>query len=209
MRFRPISPERLVEELADRVAGSSPPDERVRVAVDGPRGAGELADALVDPLRVRGRAVLRVSAGDFLRAASLRFERGRTDPDARLDGWLDVGALRREVLDPLRPGGSGEVLPALWDAARDRAYRLPRTVLPAGGVLLLDGDLLLGRGLDVDLAVHLHLSPAGLERRLPEEERWTLPAYRRYAREVDPVRTADVVVRMDHPDHPAVRGLDR
>lgn len=204
MRFRPISPDGLVDELAERVA-AKPPDAWVRVAIDGAAGTAELADALVDPLRVRGREVLRVSARDFLRPASLRFERGRHDPDVRYDDWLDVSALRREVLGPLAPCGRGTVLTALWDADADRAYRLPRTPLKPGGVVLLDGELLLGRGLELDVTVHLWLSPAALRRRLPSGQSWALPAFERYEREVAPAETADVVVRMDHPANPALR----
>ena len=64
----------------------------LRVAVDGlpGSGAGELADALVGPLRERGREALRVSAEDFLRPASLRFERGRDDPDAYYEDRYDL-----------------------------------------------------------------------------------------------------------------------
>ncbi|MBB3661325.1 hypothetical protein FB384_000229 [Prauserella sediminis] len=207
MRFRPISFDRLVTELAERI-GSWPADRNPVVAFDGAAGASdpaELADALVDPLRIAGREVLRVSAWDFLRPASLRFERGRHDPDTRYEDWLDVGALRREVLDPLRPGGTGEVLPALWDAEADRAYRLPRATLSRGAVVLVDGELLLGRGLDFDLSVHLWLSPAALNRNTPADGRWALPAYERYEREVSPTDTADVVVRMDRPRNPAVK----
>lgn len=206
MRYRPISPERLVDELADRLAAGTGTGW-TRVAVDGADDASDpaaLADALVDPLRVRGREVLRVSARDFLRPASLRLERGRTDPDVRYEDWLDVGALRREVLAPLRDGGSGSVLPGLWDAERDRALRRPRTTLAPGSVLLLDGELLLGRGLEFDLTVHLWLSPAALRRRLPREAQWALHAYDRYEYEVRPGELADVVVRMDHPANPAV-----
>ncbi|WP_199430182.1 uridine kinase [Qaidamihabitans albus] len=206
-RYRPITWERLVGELADRIA-ATPGEQWARVAVDGTAGAADaagLADALVDPLRVRGRQVLRVSAWDFLRPASLRLERGRHDPDARYDDWLDTGALRREVLDPLAPGGTGVVLPALWDRERDRAHRLARVALPVGAVLLLDGELLLGRGLAFDLTVHLWLSPAALDRRVPEESRWALPAYERYEREATPAETANVVVRADHPASPALR----
>lgn len=205
MRVRPISGEALAEELADRIAGW-PGGAWVRVAVDGAdvAGPGELADRLVAPLRVRGREVLRVSAGDFLRPASLRLEFGRTDPDVFYDEWLDTKALLREVLEPLEPGGSGRVLPALWDSAADRSFRLPYRTLPPGGVLLLDGPLLLGRGLPVELAVHVWLSAGALERRTPEEERWRLPAYARYEREVRPQEVADVVVRADHPDRLAV-----
>ncbi|MCK2217935.1 uridine kinase [Actinomadura sp. ATCC 31491] len=205
MRARPISHDVLVEELTELIA-ARPRDAWVRVAVDGAPAArpGALADDLVAPLRLRGRPVLRVSAADFLRPASLRLEHGRTDPDAFYEDWLDVKALRREVLEPLDPGGSGRVLPALWDSRVDRAYRTPYEELPPGGVVLLDGTLLLGHGLAFDVAVHLWLSPGALARRTPEEERWRLPAYERYEREARPQQAADVVVRADHPDRPAV-----
>ncbi|WP_086848150.1 uridine kinase [Amycolatopsis kentuckyensis] len=201
MRYRPISPAVLAGELTDRIDALTGP--RLAVAVDGAAGAtetAELADALVDPLRLRGRATLRVSARDFLRPASLRFEHGRTNPDARYTDWLDLGALRREVLEPLK--GSGEVLPSLWDAERDRATRAGRVALPEGAVVLLDGELLLGAGLTFDLAVHLWLSPAALRRRVPDA--WAVPAYERYEEEVDPGSLADVVVRVDDPRHPAL-----
>jgi hypothetical protein len=145
-----------------------------------------------------------VSTTDFLRPASLRYEHGRTDPDARYEDWLDTGGLVREVLAPLSPGGSGRALPSLWDAEVDRASRAGYVDLPEGGVLLLDGELLLGRGLPLDLVVHLWLSPGALARRTPPTEHWALPAYRRYAEQVDPQRAADVVVRVDDPRHPAV-----
>ncbi|WP_461011250.1 nucleoside/nucleotide kinase family protein [Streptomyces capparidis] len=206
MRARPISPDLLVERLADRIA-ALPAGPWPRVAVDGAPAArpGDLADALVDPLRLRGRPVLRVRAGDFLRPASLRLEHGREDPDAYYEDWLDEGALRREVLDPLdADGGTGRVLPSLWDPARDRATRAGYVTLPEGGVLLLDGELLLGRWLPLDLTVHLALTPAALARRTPPALRWTLPAFERYEAEASPAASADMVVRADDPRHPAV-----
>lgn len=206
MRFRPISWERLAGELAERVL-SRPGTGWVRIAVDGVLDTAALADAMVDPLRVNGRRPLRVSTKDFLRPASLRFERGRRDPDARYRDWLDEKALRREVLDPLAPGGSGEVLPALWDTERDRATRLDRVALPPGGVLIADGELLLGRGLPFDLTVHLAISATALRRRLPEDQHWALPAFERYERDVRPGEVADLLVRADDPRHPAVAAV--
>ena len=70
--------------------------------------------------------------------------------------------------------------------------------------MLLDGTLLLGRGLPVELSVHLWMSRGALERGLGDDERWRLPAYARYEREADPQRSADVVVRADHPGRPAL-----
>jgi hypothetical protein len=211
VRARPISPSLLVEELADRIAAVRPPSW-ARVAVDGAPAArpADLADALVGPLRLRGREVLRVSAADFLRPASLRLEHGRDDPDVFYTDWLDSAGLTREALGPLGPGGSGRVLPSLWDSAVDRATRAAYVTLADRGVLLLDGALLLGRGLPLDHVVHLSLSPAALARRAAPAERWTLPAYERYETEAVPAQVADTVVRVNDPRHPAlVEGADR
>lgn len=205
MRVRPIAPGLLVEELADRLAGDRP-GRWLRVAVDGPPPAepDALAAALVDPLRARGRPALHVPAAGFLRPASLRLEYGRDNPDAFYTGWLDEAGLRREVLDPLGEGGTGRVLPSLWDARTDRATRAPYQAVPPGAVVLVSGQLLLGAGLPFDVAFHLALSPAALDRRMPADLRWTIPAYHRYAEEVDPAAFADVVVRADDPRHPAL-----
>lgn len=199
MNIRSLTPATLVDELVERI-DALPRAEWARVVVDGaePASPGSLADALVAPLRARGRPVLRVSAADFLRPASVRLEHGRTDPDAFRDDWLDTGGLLREVLLPLEPGGSGKVLPSLWDARVDRASRASYVTLGEGGVLLLDGTLLLDRGLPAELTVHLWLSPGALARKTGADREWTLPAYRDY----DP--TTDVLVRYDHADRPAL-----
>ncbi|MFE4519142.1 uridine kinase [Kitasatospora sp. NPDC056783] len=207
MQVRPISPDNLAELLADRIAALPGAGGRhLRVAVDGAAAARPeaLADALVEPLRLRGHPTLRVSAADFLRPASIRLEYGHHDADAFHDLWLDDGALLREVLDPLEPGGSGRVLPSLRDPVTDRSTRAPYTELPPGGVLLLDGALLLGRWLPLELTVHLALGPAALARRTPADQQWTLPAFARYAAETVPAEAADVTVRVDDPRHPAL-----
>ena len=205
MRVRPVSPETLAEELADRLAAGNPGAFQ-RVAVDGSPAAepDAFADALVDPLRVRGRPAVRISTADFLRPASVRLEFGRTDPGSFYDGWVDEAGLRREVLDPTGPGGSGRVITRLWDATTDRAAREPYITLPPGTVVIVSGALLLGGGLQFDFAVHLDVSPAALARRIPDELHWTIPAYARYRDEVDPASFADLVVRVDDLKHPAV-----
>ncbi|MFC5289191.1 uridine kinase [Actinokineospora guangxiensis] len=201
MRFLPTTQEKLADDVAELIIRDSHrPWSRVLVDGAPPTAPGDLADAVAERLRVLGRPVVRVRAGDFLRPASLRFERGREDPDARYEGWLDSGALHREVLDPVIPG---RVLPSLWDAVTDRATRVGYVALPEGGVVLVDGELLLGRGLPHELSVHLSLTPAALARRSAEP--WALPAYARYEAEVDPLSTADVAARVDDPRRPALR----
>jgi hypothetical protein len=199
----PVSPARLVSEVVALVLGRP---GRVRVVVDGPSPTRPdvLAHGVVAELRARGRAGVVIDTGDYLRPASVRLEYGREDPDELLDGWLDEGGLRREVLDPGGPGGSGRVLPRLWDAAADRSFRDGYTQLAGDGVVLLHGALLLGRGLPAELEIHLRMSPAALARRLPDSAQWTLPAHERYASERGPGGGADLLVMSDHPDRPAV-----
>ncbi|WP_420000303.1 uridine kinase [Streptomyces boninensis] len=210
MNFAAISWERLAVELAERAAGVTPADgaARVRVAVDGAPGAGggELAGLVAEELRVRGRAAVVVAAEGFLRPASLRLEWGKRDADAYYDEWLDVGALWREVFGPLEAGGSGRVLPDLWDPVADRATRSPYVEVPEGGVVILEGALLLRHWFPFDLAVHLRLSEGALARRVPEELRWALPAFARYEAEAAPGEAADAVVRADDPRRPAWSG---
>ncbi|WP_406305656.1 uridine kinase [Streptomyces sp. NBC_00885] len=211
MRFEAITWERLDGAIADKAMEAKAEDggSRLRIGIDGAPAAhtGELAGRIGEALRVRGRSVLVVGTEGFLRPASLRFEYGREDPETYYSGWYDTGALWREVFGPLEAGGSGRVLPDLWDPVSDRATRSAHIELPPGGVLLLHGPFLLGHWFPFDLSVHLRLSPAALRRRTQESERWTLPAFERYEDEVGPGDVADVLVRADDPRHPAWGGL--
>jgi len=160
-------------------------------------GSRELSDDLLDGLRTAGRPPLQVHAGDFWRPAGERFAWGREDEQAFRSHWLDAAALDREVLS--RPDC---YLPALWDVATDRSARRSVQPVPPGAVLLVDGVLLLDRGLPAEVRVHVALSPAALRRRgVPD---WQLPVFAAYDREVRPGEVCDVLVRSEDPQRPAV-----
>jgi hypothetical protein len=208
VNLRPLTPEGVVAEIVERIDGLTDHDDPrvLRVLVDGApaAGGGALADGLVEPLRARGRDALRVHAGAFLRSASVRLEHGHQDVQAFSEDWLDEDALRREVLHPLDLNGSRRWLPSLRDPVTDRATRETYRTAPDRAVLLLDGWLLLGRGLPAELTVHLSMGRATLLRRTPEAERWTLPAFAAYAEQVRPEESAELVVRVDDPKRPAI-----
>jgi hypothetical protein len=138
----------------------------------------------------------------FWRDASLRLEYGREDPESYAS-WLDADAVQREVLDPAVE--RGQYLPTLRDPRTNRSTREPPLPVPPGTILLVSGSLLLGRGLTFDQTLHLALSPAALARRTPPDQVWTLPAYERYAAVARPADTAELVVKLDDPRHPALR----
>jgi hypothetical protein len=203
-RYAAITVELLGRQLTDllvrRHAGRP-----LRVALDAPGWVRTepLVEAVRAGLLAAGHPVGVVRARDFYRDASLRFEYGKTDLESFYSGWLDRAALQREVLDPVT-GPQASYLPALRDADTNRAIRTQPLPLPPSGVLLVCGELLLGTGLGFDLAIHLAVSRAARRRQVPEESRWTLPAFDRYDIDVDPMGLADVVIRYDDPAHPAV-----
>lgn len=198
-QVRAVTPQGVVDAvvaLVDRRPG------RVRVVVDGAEAADphELGERLVAALAPR--PALQVRADRFWLPAGQRYEYGKQDADSYLDGWLDLDALHREVLDGFP--GTGRVLPELRDPTTDRSSRAQVLVLPADAVVVVTGSVLLGRGLPFDVRVHLRLSPAALARRTPDDRAWTLPALGRYVAEHAPLEEADLVVRCDDPRHPAL-----
>lgn len=212
----PLALDVLAARVADRamaasLAGRDDPGAgaAVRVGVDAAVPAdGELvADAVAEALAAQGAGVLRVSARDFLRPRPVRLAAGPADADVGYTGWTDHLGLRREVLDPLGPGGAGTWLPTLWDERADRATRAPRCSAAPGSVLVLDGPFLLRweTADALDLSVHLLVSDAAVRRRLPaaDAERQT-GAWARYLEETDPAPRADLVVRAEDPRRPAL-----
>jgi hypothetical protein len=205
-RYAAVTQELLAEQLIQTLIERHPGGHPLRAGLDAPGWVelGPLIDALGAGLRALGHPVAVVRAGDFYRDASLRFEHGKTDVESFYTGWLDGAALQREVLRPLGQPGGGQYLPTLRDPATNRATRSRPAPLPANGVLLVCGELLLGAGLSFDLAVHFAVSRAARKRLVPDDRRWTLPAFDRYDIDVDPAGLADVVIRYDDPQHPAV-----
>jgi hypothetical protein len=203
--YRPISRPGLVDELAEVIAARPHEGVALRVAIDGASATEPtvLARELVASLRERGRPVTVITAETFWRDASLRLEYGREDAESYLQ-WLDAAALRREVLDPLGPGGSGMFLPSLRDPLTNRATRVPAVAAEPGAVVIVAGPLLLGHGLPFDLTVHLALTRGALERRTESGSSWTIDALARYEADVRPSEVADIVVRADDPARLAV-----
>ncbi|MBK9739867.1 MAG: uridine kinase [Actinobacteria bacterium] len=195
----PTTPAGVVAAVVSLITARS---GRIRVIVDGAPAAApdDLASRVVAALAPR--RALHVRADRFWRPASLRLERGHEDPDVWLDGWLDDDALRREVLDPFPV--TGRALPELRDPVTDRSVRAAAVELPSDGVVVVSGSALLGRGLPFDVAVHVRLTRAALIRRTPRSHAWTLPALDRYETERNPQDLADLVVRADDPQHPAL-----
>ncbi|HEV2602495.1 MAG TPA: uridine kinase [Microvirga sp.] len=130
----------LIETLADAVVAFKR-NGPLRVAVDGVDGLGKttLADRLGSAEQARGRPVIRASVDGFHNPREDRYRRGRDSPEGFYRDSYDLDALRRDLLDPLSPGGSGVYRTAVFDHATDQPVASARQLAVEGAVLILDG----------------------------------------------------------------------
>ena len=191
------------------------------VAIDGPDAAGKttFADALVAPLQTRGASVLRASVDDFERPRAQRHARGRYSAKGYYRDSFDYDALKALLLDPLASGAWPVLVRTrAFDLAADRPVAARPVVVPAHGIVLIDGVFLLRPELAGcwDLAIHLEvteeesmrraLARAGgdsLELRRLQEARY-IAGHRLYRDEADPRAASDIVIDNNDLRHPAI-----
>jgi uridine kinase len=192
----------------------------LRVAVDGPDGAGKtrFADALAATLADLRRPVVRVSVDGFHHPRDLRYRRGRDSPEGFWLDSYDYARFRSDVLDPFAPKGSRKYRPAAHDVATDTPLTPEPLVAEPGSVLVVDG-IFLHRDELVDawdLSVFLDVPFAETARRMalrdgtdpdPEHPRTSryVEGQRLYFAACDPHRRADILV--DNADYSSPRVL--
>ncbi len=215
--------EAVLDRLADLIVAIRPPHV-VRVAVDGVDAAGKttLADELVPLVEGRGRPVVRATLDGFHRPRSERYRQGPASPAGYYHDSFDYDALRRELLQPLCPGGSRRYRARVFDLHSDEPVRDAPAVAPIDAVLLVDGVFLLRPELNDlwDFRVFVEVDGGeALKRALIRDERLFgsadealrryrtryAPGQRLYLDEVDPVRLADVVFENTDVSSPALR----
>jgi uridine kinase len=207
-----VSRDTLLAELASRVSAL---DRPAVVAVDGGDGAGKTT--LADELAVLVPGAVRASIDDFHHPRAHRHALGRTAATV----WartFDLDALRRELLDPWRCGPGTPYRRRRHDLATDAYVDDPPDVVPADGVLVVDGVFAQRPELvDAwDLVVYVHADDAVRVARMaardgvpddpdhPDQRRY-LDAQRLYQDRCRPSERADVVVDNSDPDVPVIR----
>ena len=209
--------------VLDRVAEAVlalPATGVVRVGIDGVDGAGKtmLADELRDRLAPSGRPVIRASVDAFHHPKPVRYRLGRYSPEGFYRDSYDYAALRRLLLDPLGPGGTGRFRRAIFDVDADLPVDAPEERTAPGSILLLDGIFLHRPELrDAwDLSVFLRVewtrshrrrgatgTPTPVDREAPATRRY-LGGQRLYFHECAPWECASIVVDNDDLDAPFV-----
>jgi uridine kinase len=163
--------------------------------------------------------VIRASNDGFHRPRSERYRLGPDSPEGYYRDSFDVEALRRELLDPLGPGGSRVHRTAVFDFRTDSPVEAPRRRAAEDAVLLFDGVFLLRPELHDcwELRIFVRVRPEESLRRALVRDRELLgsaddverryrtrylPGQRLYLAEARPLDHADIVVDNDDPLQP-------
>jgi uridine kinase len=197
-------------------------DRRVRVAIDGRTAAGKtsLGHELAQRLAARGRVTLRASLDDFKRPWREADRYDRVSGEGYYRNAFDVDAIRRFLLEPAAPEGSGRVALCSIDPLTQIDHSATVAELPTDGALVVDGVFALRPELnrDWDLRIWVHVDPdvsltRGITRDTDMEggarsaEALHRDRYQAaeaiYIEEVDPMALADIVI--DNTDFEAPR----
>ena len=204
--------------VLDRVAAAVlalPIRGTARVGIDGVDGAGKttFADELRDRLASSGRPLIRAGVDRFHHPRPIRYRLGRYSPEGFYRDSYDYETLRRLLLDPLGPGGSGRFRRAIFDVDADVAVDAPEERAAPGSILLLDGIFLhrpelrgvwdLSVFLRVEWSRNHRLRGAPPDPEAPSTRRYH-DGQRLYFRECAPWDCASIVVDNDDLDAPFV-----
>lgn len=208
--------------LADRIAAIHL-DHPVRVGIDGVDAAGKttLADELVEPLRARGRAVIRASVDGFHNPRRIRYRQGRRAPQGYYDDSFDYDAVVAHVLDPLGPDGNLIYRPVAFDFTTDSEVHGSSQSADPDAILLFDGiflhrpelrshwDFYVFVHVDFDVAVERaqtrdrYLFETAEEIREMYEQRY-VPAQRIYLTAESPASRASVIWNNNDVENPVL-----
>jgi uridine kinase len=206
----------LIEEIATTICGLRP-EGRLAVAIDGVDGAGKtmFADELAAELEVFDQAVIRASIDGFHNPRAVRYHQGRDSLDGYFEDSYNHDALRTELLEPLRPGGTGKFRRAVFDHRTNQSvYPEPEqahdtAVLVFDGIFLHRPELVDYWDHTVFLRVDFAVSMARCAKRdggSPDpsaaENARCVQGQQRYLLECDPESQASVIVDNNDLRHP-------
>jgi uridine kinase len=101
-----------------------------------------LADELVEPLRSRGRSVVRASIDGFHNPRKVRHRQGRASPKGYYEDSFDVDAVLNCVLLPLGPGGNRKYKAARFDFRTDSPVECAWLEAAQDAILIFEGIFL-------------------------------------------------------------------
>jgi len=119
-------------------------DHPIRVGIDGVDASGKttLANELVEPLKEKGRNVIRISVDGFHNPRKVRYLKGRISPQGYYENSFNNDAIVSYVLKPLGPRGTLKYKSAIFDFITDAEVDQPFQEASIDSILLFEGVFL-------------------------------------------------------------------
>ena len=129
----------VLERIVDLVVDLG--DGRLRIVVDGRTAAGKtsIGHELALGIAARGRPAFRASLDDFKRPWSEAHRYDRVTGEGYYRNAFDFDSVRRLLLDPAAPSGTGVVALCSIDPITQQDHSNQTVVMPEDGVLVMDG----------------------------------------------------------------------
>ena len=211
----------LIEELVSRITSVKKP-RPIRVAIDGVDGAGKttLADELAEPIRRRGRPVIRASIDGFHNPQNVRYRRGRHSPEGFFRDSFNHDALIESLLLPLGPGGSRRYRHAVFNHLTDTEVEAPIETAAHDAILIFDGifvhrpklssywdfSIFLDTRFDVSIPRTARRGGGSPEVEAEENRRY-VKGQRLYLRECAPKSLATIIVDNNDLENPSLASI--
>ncbi|HEY3834559.1 MAG TPA: uridine kinase [Acidimicrobiia bacterium] len=214
----------VIDTVAERVVGLGV--GRATVAIDGLSAAGKTSfgHELARALAALGRQVLRASLDDFKRPWDEKDQYDRTSGEGYYRNAFDYDAVRRLLLDPARPGGSGIGALCAIDPITQVDHSTRAVRMRDDAVVVVDGVFTMRPELEGvwDLRVWLDVDPELSVRRATARDAKMIGGARfaeelqrsrylaselMYIDECDPRGHADVVIDNSKLDDPKVERI--
>jgi uridine kinase len=216
----------VIEQVVDQLLAQHAGDRPRRIGVDGITAAGKStwARELSDAVHARGRVALHLSTDDFHHPRAIRHRQGRTSAAGYYADAYDFAALIEHVLRPLGPGGDRRIRTRVHDLETDQPIDTQPVTVPAEALVIVDGTFLQRPDLAElwDEVIYIDTSPDAARTRAVERDTVLFggapavkeiyrsryhPACELYAKEVDPVSRAGIVIDNNDLNRPILRRL--
>jgi uridine kinase len=193
----------------------------IRVAIDGIDAAGKtiFADEIAIALEGLGKPVIRAGIDGFHNPKSIRYARGRYNPEGYYLDSFNYRVLLDEILIPLGPEGNLIYRKAFFDYKNNKKLDLKKETASKDAVLIFDGVFLLRPEIidQWDLKIYLEINYDESIRRgtLRDEgdmeelrtlyEKRYIPGQKLYHIHADPKRNSDLIIDNTNPSNPRIK----
>ncbi|MGL5835575.1 MAG: uridine kinase, partial [Waterburya sp.] len=115
-----------------------------RVGIDGVDGAGKtiFGDELASLLAMSGRPIIRASVDSFHNPKNERYRLGKNSPEGFFLASYNYPQLKKLLLDPLSPGGTGRYHKVIFDHRLDSSVSSLEEQAISDSILVFDGIFL-------------------------------------------------------------------